>query len=127
MSLVHPLFRASQRAVTLVPDLRGQPVLDADGEKIGHVDDVLIEERSVEETGILTSGITPRYLEVGSGRHFHLGERKALLSVDDITIETMVCGSTRAGSTCLVPTRRCRLCPKGSARALRSNQSGATA
>ena len=88
MSLVHPLFRASQRAVTLVPDLRGQPVLDADGEKIGHVDDVLIEERSVEETGILTSGITPRYLEVGSGRHFHLGERKALLSVDDITIET---------------------------------------
>ena len=87
MSIVHPLFRASQRAVTLVPDLRGQPVLDADGEKIGHVDDVFIEERSVEETGILASGVRTRYLEVGSGRRFHLGERKALVSIDDVTIE----------------------------------------
>jgi sporulation protein YlmC with PRC-barrel domain len=86
MSLVHPLFRASKRAVTIVPDLRGQPVLDADGEKIGHVDEVLVEERSAEETGVLTPGITARYLEVGSGRHFHFGERKALLSIDDVTV-----------------------------------------
>lgn len=87
MTTVHPLYRASQRAVTLDPDLRGRPLLDAAGEKIGHIHDVLVEERPIEEAGINASGITPRYLEVGSGGHFHLGERRALLPIDDVTIE----------------------------------------
>ena len=87
MSTVYPLFRASQRSVILDPDLRGQPLFDADGERIGHVDDVLIEEHPIEETGIRESGVTPRYLEVGSGHFFHLRERKALVAIDDVTIE----------------------------------------
>ncbi|HEX2172731.1 MAG TPA: PRC-barrel domain-containing protein [Dehalococcoidia bacterium] len=87
MTTVHPLYRASQRSVTLEPDLRGQPLIDAAGEKIGHVHDVLVEERPIEEAGIMVPGITPRYLEVGSGGRFHFGERHALLPIDDVTIE----------------------------------------
>lgn len=87
MSTIHPLYRASQRAVTLDPDLRGRPLFDAAGDKIGHVHDILVEERPIEETGIRESGITLRYLEVGSGGRFHVGERRALVPMADVTIE----------------------------------------
>lgn len=87
MTTVHPLYRASQRAVTLDPDLRGRPLFDAAGDKIGHVHDVLVEERPIEESGLLESGIRTRYVEVASGGRFHLGERRALVPIGDVTIE----------------------------------------
>lgn len=87
MSAIHPLFRASERSVQLRPDLRGRPVYDALGVKIGHVDDVLVEEQAAEDTGIRESGIFARYVEVGSGGRFHLRERRALVPITDLVIE----------------------------------------
>ena len=78
MAAIHPLHQASRRKVTLNPDLCGRPVLGAEGEEIGHIADVWIEERGQ---------VIPRYLEVVSGGVFHLGERKALLPWDEVTIQ----------------------------------------
>jgi hypothetical protein len=89
MSTVHPLYRVSQQAITLDRDLRGQPLLDTSGLRIGHVHDVLVEEQSDEEVGALGAHMRPRFLEVGSGgRHVWLGrERLALIPVAEVAIE----------------------------------------
>ena len=82
MAAIHPLHQASRRKVTLTPDLCGRPVLGAEGEEIGHIADVWVEERGEERGQVI-----PRYLEVVSGGVFHLGERKALLPWDEVTIQ----------------------------------------
>ncbi|HEX2173434.1 MAG TPA: PRC-barrel domain-containing protein [Dehalococcoidia bacterium] len=86
MSAVHPLFRLSQRPLTLEDDPRGRPLLDTDGRRIGHVHDVIVQDRSIEEAGSLDSRVTPLFLEVGSGHHFARGERLALVPMGEVTI-----------------------------------------
>lgn len=87
MFSVHPLYRISQHPVSLPDDPRGRPVIDISGKRIGHVHDVIVEDRSVEEAGSLETRATLRFLEIGSGGRFHLGERLALLPVGEVVIE----------------------------------------
>ena len=56
-------------------DVRGRHVVTVDGEKIGLVDDMLVDtkERKV------------RFLEVGSGGFLGIGEHKSLIPVDAVT------------------------------------------
>ncbi|HEX2054818.1 MAG TPA: PRC-barrel domain-containing protein [Actinomycetota bacterium] len=86
MTTRYPIYRASQRAVLLEPKLRGCPLFDGQRRRIGHVVDVLYEERPIEETGILKSGIIPLLIEVSSHRWFW--SRKALLPLDSIAVQS---------------------------------------
>ena len=56
-------------------DIRGRQVVDKDGEQIGEVDDLFLDEH---ETKI-------RFLEVASGGFLGLGETKFLVPVEAIT------------------------------------------
>ncbi len=56
-------------------DIRGRQVLDASGEGIGHVIDLLIDEEHKKV----------RFLEVASGGFLGLGEAKVVLPVDAIS------------------------------------------
>ncbi|HEX5387168.1 MAG TPA: PRC-barrel domain-containing protein [Gemmatimonadales bacterium] len=69
-------------------DVRGRKVLDADGEEIGEVDDLLIDaaERRV------------RFLQVSSGGFLGLGETRFLIpsgAVDEVTPEHVRVGRHR--------------------------------
>jgi sporulation protein YlmC with PRC-barrel domain len=56
-------------------DLRGRTVIDRNGDEVGTVDSLLIDE---DERRV-------RFLEVGSGGFLGLGEKKRLVPVDAIT------------------------------------------
>lgn len=56
-------------------DIRGRDVFDADGEKIGHVNDLLLDQ---EEQRV-------RFFEVGHGGFLGLGEKRIIIPVDTIT------------------------------------------
>ena len=56
-------------------DIRGRTVLTVDGDRIGSVDDLLID--NVERT--------VRFLEVGSGGFLGVGHRKSLIPVEAVT------------------------------------------
>ena len=56
-------------------DIRDRKVIDRDGEELGEVDDLLIDERDKRV----------RFLEVASGGFLGIGEKKFLLPVEAIT------------------------------------------
>ena len=56
-------------------DLRGRTVVDANGEEVGEVDDLLIDEAEKQV----------RFLRVASGGFFGMGAAKFLLPVDAVT------------------------------------------
>lgn len=62
-------------------DIRGRKVLDKNGDEIGKVDDLLIDE----------SEHKVRLLEVESGGFLGLGETKVLIPVDAITKNRRAC------------------------------------
>ena len=56
-------------------DVRGRQVVTVDGEKLGEVDDLLVDKAEG----------TVRFLEVGSGGFLGIGEHKSLIPVDAVT------------------------------------------
>jgi len=56
-------------------DVRGRAVLTIDGEKIGSVDDLLIDK---EEQQV-------RFIEVGTGGFLGIGERKSLIPIEAVS------------------------------------------
>lgn len=56
-------------------DVRGRAVLTVDGEKIGNVDDLLIDK---DEAKV-------RFLEVGHGGFLGIGERKSLIPIEAVS------------------------------------------
>ena len=56
-------------------DIRGRTVVDADGNEIGHVEDLMLDE---DESKV-------RFLQIGAGGFLGLGERKFLVPVDAIS------------------------------------------
>jgi sporulation protein YlmC with PRC-barrel domain len=56
-------------------DVRGRHVVTVDGEKVGMVDDLLIDKNEQQV----------RFLEVGSGGFLGIGEHKSLIPIDAIT------------------------------------------
>lgn len=56
-------------------DVRGQKVYDREGDEIGNVDGLLVDEREK----------TVRFLRIGSGGFLGLGKTKRLVPVDAIT------------------------------------------
>ncbi|HEY7030562.1 MAG TPA: PRC-barrel domain-containing protein [Thermomicrobiales bacterium] len=56
-------------------DVRGRVVLTVDGDRIGSVDDLLIDK---EEQKV-------RFLEVGSGGFLGIGERKSLIPIEAVS------------------------------------------
>lgn len=72
----HTLVRLKDTDLTVAPadDIRGLTVLDRDGEEIGSVDALVVDdtERRV------------RFLEVGSGGFLGIGEEKRLIPVDAV-------------------------------------------
>jgi sporulation protein YlmC with PRC-barrel domain len=72
------LLRLSDTALTVADpaeDVRGRKVIDKNGETIGEVSDLIVDDR---ETRV-------RFLEVASGGLFGLGRQKSLIPVDAIT------------------------------------------
>ena len=71
------LVRLKDADLTVNPDedIRGRKVLDPDGEDIGTVDALLVDEADRRV----------RFLEVGSGGFLGIGEKKRLIPVDAIT------------------------------------------
>ena len=61
--------------VQVEDDIRGLHVLDRDGDDIGEVDELLVDE---QETKV-------RFIEVGSGGFLGIGTEKRLIPVDAIT------------------------------------------
>ena len=87
MGAIQPLYRAGSRALVLEPDLRGKPLLDATGRRIGRVHDVWVEAHPIEEAGILGPKVSLRYLEVRSDRSFPRAQSQVILPIDNVTIE----------------------------------------
>jgi sporulation protein YlmC with PRC-barrel domain len=56
-------------------DIRSRDVFDADGEKIGHVNDLLLDQ---DEQRV-------RFFEVGHGGFLGIGEKRIIIPVDTIT------------------------------------------
>lgn len=56
-------------------DVRGLPVVDKNGDDIGDVDEIVIDD---QERRV-------RFLEVGSGGFLGIGEKKRLIPVDGVT------------------------------------------
>lgn len=56
-------------------DVRGRDVLDPDGESLGTVDDLLVDEGERQV----------RFLEVGSGGFLGIGQEKRLIPVEAVT------------------------------------------
>ena len=74
----HTLVRLSDTGLTLAnleDDVRGRKVIDRNGDEVGTVDGLVIDE---EERQV-------RFLEVGSGGFLGLGAKKQLVPVDAIT------------------------------------------
>ena len=72
------LLRLSDTELTVADpaeDVRGRKVVDKDGETIGEVSDLIVDDR---ETHV-------RFLEVASGGLFGLGRQQSLIPVDAIT------------------------------------------
>lgn len=72
------LYRLSDSDLTLsstAEDVRGRKVLDAAGEEVGEVDDLLVDEGERKV----------RYLRVASGGFLGIGETKFLIPVDAVT------------------------------------------
>jgi sporulation protein YlmC with PRC-barrel domain len=72
------LLRLSDTELTVAnpaEDVRGRNIIDKDGETIGEVSDLIVDNR---ETHV-------RFLEVASGGLFGLGRQKSLIPVDAIT------------------------------------------
>jgi sporulation protein YlmC with PRC-barrel domain len=72
------LIRLGDTDLTLdVPadDVRGRKVVDRNGDEVGDVDGLVIDEQERKV----------RFLEIGSGGFLGLGEKKQLVSVDAIT------------------------------------------
>jgi sporulation protein YlmC with PRC-barrel domain len=72
------LWRLSDTQLTVADpaeDVRRRDVIDKDGERIGEVSDLIVDNR---ETHV-------RFLEVASGGLFGLGRQKSLIPVDAIT------------------------------------------
>jgi sporulation protein YlmC with PRC-barrel domain len=73
----HKLLRLSDTQLTVADpaeDVRGRNVIDKNGERIGEVSDLIVDDR---ETRV-------RFLEVASGGLFGLGRQKSLIPVDAI-------------------------------------------
>jgi sporulation protein YlmC with PRC-barrel domain len=73
----HLLVRMTDTDLTLADpddDVRGRKVVDRNGDEVGDVDGLIIDE---EERRV-------RFLEVGSGGFLGLGEKKQLVPVDAI-------------------------------------------
>ncbi len=71
------LLRLSDTALTLShpeEDVRGRKVIDASGEQIGHVDDLMIDDQEKKV----------RFLQVASGGFLGIGRTKVLIPVDVI-------------------------------------------
>jgi sporulation protein YlmC with PRC-barrel domain len=71
------LLRLSDTELTVAnpaEDVRGRKVIDKDGETIGEVSDLIVDNR---ETHV-------RFLEIASGGLFGLGRQKSLIPVDAI-------------------------------------------
>src|SRR5690606_41386570 len=69
-------------------DVRGRKVIDADGNDIGHVDDLMIDDREKKV----------RFLRVASGGFLGIGRTKVLIPVDviqKITRDTVQIDRTR--------------------------------
>jgi len=56
-------------------DVRGRDVLSIEGERIGHIDDLIID----------TEDSTVRFLEVGTGGILGIGQRKSLIPVEAVS------------------------------------------
>lgn len=71
------LVRLGDAGLTVPPeeDIRGLGVLDREGEDIGTVDELLVDEGEHRV----------RFLEVGSGGFLGIGEEKRLIPVDAVT------------------------------------------
>lgn len=72
------LIRLDDTALILAEpadDLRGRKVVDRNGDEVGSVDGLIIDEKERRA----------RFLEVGSGGFLGLGEKKQLIPVDAIT------------------------------------------
>lgn len=72
---LHKLSDTNLTVADPAEDIRGLKVVDRQGEEIGHVDDLLIDDR---ETKV-------RFLRIASGGFLGLGETKFLMPVDAIT------------------------------------------
>lgn len=72
----HTLVRLRDTDLTVAPDddIRGRKVIDRDGEEIGDVDALLIDDQDERV----------RFLEVGSGGFLGIGEEKRLIPVDAV-------------------------------------------
>lgn len=70
------LVRLKDTDLTVTPDddIRGRTVLDPDGEDLGTVDALLIDDAEQRV----------RFLEVGSGGFLGIGEKKRLIPVDAV-------------------------------------------
>lgn len=72
------VVRLDDTALTLAQtadDVRGKTVMDSNGEEIGEVDGLMVDEHERRV----------RFLEVGSGGFLGMGEKKRLIPVDAIT------------------------------------------
>ena len=56
-------------------DVRGRKVLDANGDEVGDVEDLMVDDREIKV----------RFLQVGTGGFLGIGETKFLVPVDAIT------------------------------------------
>lgn len=74
-STLHKLSDTNLTVADPAEDIRGLKVVDRQGDEIGHVDDLLIDDR---ETKV-------RFLRIASGGFLGLGETKFLVPVDAIT------------------------------------------
>lgn len=72
------LVRLSDSDLTLkdpAEDIRGHKAIDRNGEEIGHVDDLMVDEREQKV----------RFLQLAAGGFLGLGERKFMVPVDAVT------------------------------------------
>lgn len=72
------LVRMADTNLTLAEskaDVRGRTVVDRDGDEVGMIEDLIIDEKEREV----------RLLRVGSGKFLGLGERKVLIPVEAVT------------------------------------------
>lgn len=74
-SIMVRLADAGMTTADPTEDIRGRQVVDKDGEEVGKIDALLIDE---DERRV-------RFLEIGSGGFLGIGEEKVLVPVDAVT------------------------------------------